>query len=101
MAWLGSLFQKLGKLIKSFLGSSPVKSLLKSALGKIVVRVVTELENVPNMTGEEKRTEAIKRITAEAAAAGIEVKTKVRNLIIEIVVNKLSLAKAKLSVEKL
>ena len=96
MAWLGSLIKKLGGYIKSFVTSSAVKSLLRSALGKIVTQVVTEIEKEGGLRGDDARKEAIRRIGEVAAAQGVEIKEKVRNLIIEIVVNKLSLAKAKL-----
>lgn len=91
--FLGSFFKKMGKgifnAVKKFLASDEVKGLLKSAQGAIVSSVVAELENARELTSEEKRAEALKRIQAKFKEEGLEFSESLSRLLLEIVVARL------------
>ena len=61
------------------------KAVLASALGQIVLAVVEELNSVA-LSNDEKRREALARITNKAVEAGLEVKSSMINLAIEFAV---------------
>lgn len=64
------------------------KSMLKTALGAIAMAVVSELE-FENLTNNEKREEAVKRIIARAKGEGVAFKTSLVRQLIEIAVERL------------
>jgi hypothetical protein len=63
------------------------ESLLKSDLGKIAMIAVQEAANLA--TGAEKQTTALGKIMTEATKMGLDVKTSLANLLIELAVSRL------------
>jgi ATP:corrinoid adenosyltransferase len=90
---IGSFFKKLGKgigsAVVSFLKSDAVKGLLKTAEGQIVAAVVADMANVADLSPEQRRGEALKRIAKEFAKAGLTFKESLARLLIEVVVSRL------------
>ena len=92
-------FRKIGRFFKkiaaAMFGKSALKKLaaaakamLKTAVGRIAVKVVFELEE-GNLTDIQKAKEALKRIRQAAKDAGIETKDSLINLLIEMAVARL------------
>ncbi len=92
-------FKSLGRFFKKFVvvvfGKSAAKALanaakevVKSAFGKIVLAIVSEL-SLSNLTNGEKREAAFERIQAEALGRGLVVKSSLINLVIEMAVLRL------------
>lgn len=63
------------------------ESLLKTDLGKIVMTAVQEAESLA--TGEEKKAAAFGKIMTAAATQGLDVKTSLVNMLIELAVARL------------
>lgn len=86
---VGNFFKNLGKgiwkLVKNFLTSDAVVELLASAQGEIVQEIVSELQ-FENLSSEEKRKEALKRIGEAFKTEGLEFKESLVRLILEVVV---------------
>ena len=61
------------------------KKLLKSELGKITVAVVAELE-LSNLSDLERGKEALHRIKEQAKESGLEYKTGIINLLIDLAI---------------
>ena len=61
---------------------------LKSDLGKIVVSVVDAIEaQNPNLSGDQKRAQAIEQVGTQAKAAGIDAAKNIISLLIEVAVS--------------
>ena len=85
--WKRVMIRIFGKDALKALGVA-AKKLLKSELGKIVMAVVAELVQ-SNLSNSEKREEALRRIKDQAKESGLEYKTGIINLLIELAVNRL------------
>lgn len=81
--WFNSLIRSLWGLLKTiFTGAT---ELILAQLKDIAIEAVEELSKT-DMTNEEKRTEAFKRISTYAMTKGINAKESLINLVIEIAV---------------
>lgn len=63
------------------------ESLLKTELGKIAMIAVQEVENMAS--GAEKKAAALDKILSEAKTRGLEVKTSLLNMLVELAVGRL------------
>ncbi len=92
-------FKSLGRFFKKFVvvvfGKSAAKALakaakevFKSAFGKIVLAIVSEL-SLSNLSNSEKREKAFEAIRAAARLQGLVVKSSLINLVIELAVLRL------------
>lgn len=89
-AFFKALGAKIGKAVIGFLKSDQVKNLLKTAEGKIVQAVVTEIDTVPELAAlgnHERRAEAIKRVEAKFKEAGLTFKESLVRLLLEVIVS--------------
>ncbi|KKL28119.1 hypothetical protein LCGC14_2378310 [marine sediment metagenome] len=92
-------FKKLGRWFRVFVSTvfgkaaakalaKAVKELFKSEFGKLVLAIVAELVS-SNLSTREKREVAFARIKAEAVARGLNIKSSLINLAIEMAVLRL------------
>lgn len=92
-------FKKAGKFVSmafvvvfgsraAKLFAKAAKSMLKTALGTIAMAVVAEL-NLENLSNDEKREEAVRRILARAKSEGVAFKTSLIRQLIEMAVERL------------
>lgn len=93
--FVGSFFAMIGKgvwqAVKNLVTSDQVKAMLKTAQGKIVAAVVAELD-ATNLSSDEKRAEALKRIAAACKAEGLEFRESFVRLLLELAVARLKAA---------
>ena len=93
-------FKKLGHYFKVFVSAvfgkaaakalaQAAKEVFKSAFGKIVLAIVSEL-NASNLSNGEKRQAAYDRIKSEALARGLSIRSSLINLVIEMAVLRLN-----------
>jgi hypothetical protein len=94
LGWLHKVITTASAVFISLFGAQAAHNfaaaalgILKSDLGKIALQVVTELQHASNLTNDQKRTEAVARITLAAAAAGIDASTHLIRLLVELAVS--------------
>lgn len=88
---LKSFFVGVGHVFEKAVGKDAAKKfaaaameMLKSDLGKIVVKVVEGLEaNVPSLSTGDKRAQAVRAVLDEAKAAGIDATENIARQLIE------------------
>jgi len=85
--WIAGLFSKFIKAFKSFIDIAfPVVSqIIIGKLKDVALQIVTELA-ATDLSNEDKRNEAFKRIGEYATAQGLSVKDSLINVIIELAV---------------